>query len=81
MAQTGDDQYQPKDAIHSGMYQALVMGSGGLLFAAVRTSLAKRNVGPWAVLTRNGGLIATFGMCGPHAPRAAVCLVGASPLL
>lgn len=62
MAPTGDDHYHPKDAIHAGLYHGMVFGGGGLLFAAVRNSLAKKNVGPWTTFTKNGGIIATFGM-------------------
>jgi hypothetical protein len=63
MAPTGDDDhYHPKDAIHAGLVHGAVMGGGGLMFAAVKNSLAKTNVGPWTVFTKNGGLIATFGM-------------------
>ncbi|KAG7293736.1 hypothetical protein NEMBOFW57_003793 [Staphylotrichum longicolle] len=64
MAPTGDDHYHPKDAIHAGIYHGLVFGGGGLLFAAVRNSLAKKNVGPWTTFTRNGGIIATFAAVG-----------------
>jgi len=60
---TGDDgQYHPKDAIHAGLRGAAVYGTIGLLFAAVRNSLAKTHVGPWATFTRGGGIIATVGM-------------------
>ncbi|KAL2130582.1 hypothetical protein VTI74DRAFT_6209 [Chaetomium olivicolor] len=64
MAPTGDDHYHPQDAIHAGLYNGMVFGGAGLLFAAVRNSLAKRNVGPWTTFTRNGGLIATFAAVG-----------------
>ncbi|KAL2019947.1 hypothetical protein VTK56DRAFT_9039 [Thermocarpiscus australiensis] len=61
---TGEEHYQPKDAIHAGLYSALTTGCGGLLFAAVRNSLAKQNIGPWTVFTKNGGIIATFTAAG-----------------
>ncbi|KAK4154311.1 hypothetical protein C8A00DRAFT_32911 [Chaetomidium leptoderma] len=64
MAPTGDDHYHPKDAIHAGLYHGMVFGGGGLLFAAVKNSLAKTNVGPWTTFTRNGGIIATFAAVG-----------------
>ncbi|SPQ24802.1 28217604-de8e-436d-9543-2a82e46d631c [Thermothielavioides terrestris] len=64
MASTGDDQYHPKDAIHSGLYGAVTYGGVGLLFAAVRNSLAKKNVGPWTTFTRNTSIIATFAAAG-----------------
>ncbi|KAL2262234.1 hypothetical protein VTK26DRAFT_2070 [Humicola hyalothermophila] len=65
MAPNADDHhYQPKDAIHNGIYEGLYMGGGGLLFAAVKNSLAKRNVGPWPVFTKNAGLIGTFAAVG-----------------
>jgi hypothetical protein len=62
MAPTEDDHYHPKDAIHAGVYNGAVFGGIGLLFAAVRNSLAKKNVGPWTTFTRHGGIIATCGM-------------------
>lgn len=62
MAATEEEHYHPKDAIHAGLHGGLTMGGVGLLFAAVRNSLAKRDIGPWAVFTRNGGLIVTFGV-------------------
>ena len=55
------EHYHPKDAVHLGLKGAAVVGGIGLLFAAVRTSLARKNVGPWAIFTRNGKLAATFG--------------------
>jgi hypothetical protein len=61
MAGSDDDHYHPKDAIHAGLYGTLVAGGTGLLFAAVKNSLAAKNVGPWTTFTKHGGLIATFG--------------------
>ncbi|KAK3904651.1 hypothetical protein C8A05DRAFT_42316 [Staphylotrichum tortipilum] len=62
---TGDDgHYHPKDAIHVGLRATAVYGSIGLLFAAVRNSLAKKHVGPWATFTKGGGIIATFAIAG-----------------
>lgn len=54
--------YQPKDTVHSTLREAAVFGGVGTLFAAVRSSLAKQNVGPWATFTKHGGLIVTFGI-------------------
>ncbi len=63
MAPTEDDHYHPKDAVHIGIYKGiLTYGGVGLLFAAVRNSLAKKNVGPWTTFTRHGTIIGTFGM-------------------
>ncbi|KAK4032987.1 hypothetical protein C8A01DRAFT_20013 [Parachaetomium inaequale] len=64
MAPTGDDHYHPKDATHEGLYHGMVFGGLGLFFAAVRNSLAKKNVGPWTTFTKNGGIIATFAAAG-----------------
>jgi len=64
MAPTGDDHYHPKDALHEGIRQGLTFGGVGLLFAAVRNSLAKTNVGPWTTFTRNGTVIAGFTAAG-----------------
>lgn len=75
MAPTEDDHYHPKDAIHIGLKGAVVYGGVGLLFAAVRNSLAKKNVGPWTTFTKNGGIILTFGMLGR------VCLCALNELL
>ncbi len=66
---TGDDgHYHPKDAIQAGLRGAAVYGGIGLLFAAVRNSLAKSHVGPWTTFTRGGGIIATFGT--PRVPHS-----------
>ena len=62
MAPTEDDHYHPKDAVHLGLYHGMIFGGGGLLFAAVRNSLATKNVGPWTTFTKHGGIVATFGM-------------------
>jgi hypothetical protein len=35
MASSGDDHYHPKDAVHLGLYNTMVYGGVGLLFAAV----------------------------------------------
>ncbi|KAH6847264.1 hypothetical protein B0I37DRAFT_354030 [Chaetomium sp. MPI-CAGE-AT-0009] len=64
MAPTGDDHYHPKDTIHLSIYQGMVFGGVGLLFAAARNSLAKTNVGPWTTFTKHGGLVATFAVTG-----------------
>ncbi|GAB1317508.1 NADH-ubiquinone oxidoreductase 21.3 kDa subunit [Madurella fahalii] len=64
MAPPGDDHYHPKDAVHAGFYGALATGGTGLLFAAVRNSLAVRNIGPWTTFTKHGGIIATFAAVG-----------------
>ncbi|KAK4124462.1 hypothetical protein N657DRAFT_571939 [Parathielavia appendiculata] len=64
MAPAEDDHYHPKDAIHSGLYNSMVFGGAGLLFAAVKNSLARKNVGPWTTFTKNGGVIATFTLVG-----------------
>ncbi|KAL2163518.1 hypothetical protein VTH06DRAFT_5576 [Thermothelomyces fergusii] len=64
MAPTGDDHYRPKDAIHESIRQGLTFGGVGLLFAAVKNSLAKNNIGSWTTFTRNGGIIASFAAAG-----------------
>ncbi|KAJ4293033.1 hypothetical protein N0V88_005697 [Collariella sp. IMI 366227] len=65
MAPTGDDDhYHPQDAINAGLRNGAVFGGGGLLLAAVKNSLAKKNVGPWAVFTKGGGVIAMFAAVG-----------------
>lgn len=63
MAPTGDDHYHPKDTIHLSLYQGAGFGGIGLLFAAVRNSLSKTNVGPWTTFTKHGGIATTFGTC------------------
>ncbi|EAQ83208.1 hypothetical protein CHGG_09612 [Chaetomium globosum CBS 148.51] len=64
MAPTGDDHYHPKDTIHLSLYQGAGFGGIGLLFAAVRNSLSKTNVGPWTTFTKHGGIAATFAVAG-----------------
>ncbi|KAK4098715.1 hypothetical protein N658DRAFT_431360 [Parathielavia hyrcaniae] len=64
MAPAEDNHYHPKDAIHAGVHSSMVFGGIGLLFAAVKNSLARQNVGPWTTFTKNGGIIATFTIVG-----------------
>ncbi|KAI1204215.1 uncharacterized protein F4807DRAFT_448364 [Annulohypoxylon truncatum] len=52
--------FHPHDALKSGIKGAILGGSAGFIVAAVQNSLAKTNVGAWAVLTRGGGTIAMF---------------------
>jgi len=61
MSSEDRDGYKPKDAITEAGKGALVVGGGGLFAAALVNALAKQNVGPWAIFTRTGGLIGTFG--------------------
>lgn len=51
----------PKDAISLATEATLIMGAAGLALSAIQTSLTKQNVSGWAVFTRGGGIIATFG--------------------
>jgi hypothetical protein len=63
MAPTGDDDhYHKKDSIGAGLYNGMLFGGAGLMFAAVKNSLAKTNVGPWTTFTKHGGIVATFSM-------------------
>jgi len=56
--------YHPKDALQAGLKGGLVAGGAGLFAAAIRNSLHKRNIGPWGVFTRYGGITATFTAVG-----------------
>ncbi|KAK4237579.1 hypothetical protein C8A03DRAFT_15907 [Achaetomium macrosporum] len=65
MAPTGDDDhYHPKDAVSAGLRNGAVFGGIGLLFAAVRNSLEKKNVGPWTTFTRGGEMVVTMAAAG-----------------
>ena len=63
MAPSKDDapMYKPKDAIGDMVTATMMMGGAGLTLSAVQTSLARQNVGAWAVFTRTGGSITLFG--------------------
>ncbi|KAK4192294.1 Tim17/Tim22/Tim23/Pmp24 family-domain-containing protein [Podospora australis] len=56
--------YKRQDALGAGVQSGLVMGGAGLFLSAVRTSLEKTHVGPWAVFTKHGGIVATFAAVG-----------------
>ena len=58
---SGDDQYQPKDAVKAAINGTLITGSAGLAVSAIQNTLTKRNVGAWGVFTRTGGTAAIFG--------------------
>jgi hypothetical protein len=58
---SGDDRYQPKDAVKAGINGTLVVGSAGLAVSAIQNTLTKRNVSAWGVFTRTGGTAAMFG--------------------
>ncbi|KAK4140431.1 uncharacterized protein C8A04DRAFT_39887 [Dichotomopilus funicola] len=59
-----DQHYQPKDTVHGTLREGAVFGGVGTLFAAVMSSLAKKNVGPWATFTKHGGTIVIFAATG-----------------
>ncbi|KAL1843592.1 hypothetical protein VTJ49DRAFT_875 [Mycothermus thermophilus] len=64
MAPTEDEKYQPKDAVHIGLYNGMAYGGVGLFIAAVKNSLARQNVGPWNTFTKHGHIIAIFAAAG-----------------
>ncbi|KAK5940594.1 hypothetical protein PMZ80_007011 [Knufia obscura] len=49
-----DEQYHPQDAIGAGVKSAIAVGTAGLFFAAVQTSVAKQNIGAFGVFTKSG---------------------------
>ncbi|KAK4178582.1 putative NADH-ubiquinone oxidoreductase 21.3 kDa subunit [Triangularia setosa] len=59
-----DDKYKPQDAVSAALTMGALFGSGGLFLAAVRTSLEKKHVGPWAVFSKHGNIAATFAAVG-----------------
>lgn len=59
-----NEHYEPKDALGRAAHGAWVVGAAGALLSAVQNSLAKQNVGAMGFLTRTGGSIGIFGMCG-----------------
>jgi hypothetical protein len=59
---SGEDHYQPKDAVKAAINGTLIVGSAGLAISAIQNTLTKRNVSPWGVFTRTGGTAAMFGM-------------------
>ncbi|KAK0721535.1 Tim17/Tim22/Tim23/Pmp24 family-domain-containing protein [Apiosordaria backusii] len=59
-----DDKYKPQDAVSTALTMGALFGSGGLFLAAVKTSLEKKHVGPWAVFTKHGNIAATFAAVG-----------------
>ena len=59
-----DEVYHPQDAIGNGIRSATFLGGAGLFISAVQNSIAKQNVGTFGVISRTGGSVALFGMCG-----------------
>ncbi len=57
-----EEAYQPQDAIGAGIRSSIAVGTAGLFFAAVQTSVAKQNIGGFGVFSRYGGSTALFGM-------------------
>lgn len=53
--------FHSRDAVKSGLEGVLAGGAVGFFAAAVQNSLAKQNIGSWAVITKHGGTIASFG--------------------
>jgi len=70
------EDYEPKNAVTEAGKGALTIGGGGLFAAALVNALAKQNLGPWAIFTRTGGMIGTFGasLDVPRCPRGLVAL-------
>lgn len=65
MAQKEDENeamYHPKDAVGDGIHATMIMGGAGLTISAIQNALVRTNVGPWAVFSRSGGVIGTFGL-------------------
>lgn len=53
--------FHQKDAIKSGIKGGLAGGAVGLFAAAIQNSLAKGNIGSWAVFTKHGATVASLG--------------------
>ena len=65
MAQKDDENeamYHPKDAVGDGIHATMITGGAGLTISAIQNALVRTNVGPWAVFSRSGGVIGTFGL-------------------
>ncbi|RYO85080.1 hypothetical protein DL764_009229 [Monosporascus ibericus] len=62
--QPEEPHFHQKNAIKSGVRGGLAGGAAGLFIAAVQNSLAKRNVGSWAVFSKHGNTIATYAVMG-----------------
>jgi hypothetical protein len=60
MAADEDHHFHPKDTLKNATFAAGATGAVGLCFAAIQNSLAKSNIGAWAVITRGGGTITYF---------------------
>lgn len=58
-------QFKPRDTIGLATKGTLILGGTGLFVSAVQNTLTKQNVGPFGVITRTGGTIATFGNSPP----------------
>ncbi|VBB81919.1 Putative NADH-ubiquinone oxidoreductase 21.3 kDa subunit [Podospora comata] len=61
---SSSDKYKPQDAVHAALTMGALFGTGGLFLAAVKTSLEKKHVGPWAVFSKHGNIAATFAAVG-----------------
>jgi uncharacterized protein (DUF697 family) len=59
-----DHDYHPKDAIRAAGWSAGILGTGGLVAAAVQSAVTRQNVGPFGTFTKFGGTIATWTAVG-----------------
>ncbi|KAK4198830.1 Tim17/Tim22/Tim23/Pmp24 family-domain-containing protein [Triangularia verruculosa] len=59
-----DDKYKRQDAVSAAVTMGALFGTGGLFLAAVKTSLERKHVGPWAVFSKHGHIAATFAAVG-----------------
>ncbi|RKU45571.1 hypothetical protein DL546_006966 [Coniochaeta pulveracea] len=59
-----DHDYHPKDAIRAAGWSAGILGTGGLVAAAVQSAVTRQNIGPFGAFTKFGGTIATWTAVG-----------------
>lgn len=74
-------QFKPRDTIGLATKGTLILGGTGLFVSAVQNTLTKQNVGPFGVITRTGGTIATFGTSPPLPSTVGAGAGAGSPLL
>ncbi len=54
-------EFIPQDTVKAAVNGSLLLGGAGLAVSAIQNALVKRNIGPWGVFTRSGGIIVVFG--------------------
>jgi hypothetical protein len=56
------EHFHPRDTLANTAKTTLQTTAVGAIIAGAVNTLTKRNVGPWGIVTKSGGIIALYGM-------------------